>query len=199
MARAHGHAFVVEQGGHVVGMHAFDQERQHRGTLSGVIRRLEAAGYVERTVDARDARRAGLTLTAAGRTVNRRRAGTFEDAAADTARNWQAHRILADHYLSRGDYRRTLDHCRRGLACGREQAKFLGTYGRALFETGSRDQAIGHLREAVRLAPGSLQKAEELQLRLVQLRKREARGAQELDDLFGVRFVNDKGEYEECG
>jgi DNA-binding MarR family transcriptional regulator len=52
----------------------------HRGTLSGVVRRLEAAGYVERTVDARDARRAGLTLTASGRSVNRRRAGTFEDA-----------------------------------------------------------------------------------------------------------------------
>jgi len=44
------------------------------------LRNLEAAGYVERTVDARDARRAGLTLTAAGRSVNRRRAGTFEDA-----------------------------------------------------------------------------------------------------------------------
>ena len=52
----------------------------HRGTLSGVVRRLEVAGYVERTVDARDARRAGLTLTAKGRAVNRRRAGTFEDA-----------------------------------------------------------------------------------------------------------------------
>ena len=52
----------------------------HRGTLSGVVRRLEAAGYVIRTVDASDARRAGLTLTASGRRVNRRRAGTFEDA-----------------------------------------------------------------------------------------------------------------------
>ena len=52
----------------------------HRGTLSGVLRRLEAAGYITRTVDASDARRAGLTLTAAGRKVNRRRAGTFEDA-----------------------------------------------------------------------------------------------------------------------
>ena len=52
----------------------------HRGTLSGVVRRLAAAGYVTRTVDASDARRAGLTLTAAGQRVNRRRAGTFEDA-----------------------------------------------------------------------------------------------------------------------
>jgi DNA-binding MarR family transcriptional regulator len=52
----------------------------HRGTLSGILQRLEAAGYIERTVDARDARRAGLTLTRAGQTMNRRRAGTFEDA-----------------------------------------------------------------------------------------------------------------------
>ena len=52
----------------------------HRGTLSGILRRLETAGFVERTVDARDARRAGLTLTRAGQAANRRRAGTFEGA-----------------------------------------------------------------------------------------------------------------------
>jgi DNA-binding MarR family transcriptional regulator len=59
----------------------------HRGTLSGIVRRLEGAGYVERMVDPRDSRRAGLTLTAKGRAVNRRRQGTFEDAAR---------RVLAD-------------------------------------------------------------------------------------------------------
>ncbi len=52
----------------------------HRGTLSGILRRLETAGYITRTVDARDARRAGLRLTPSGQTVNRRRAGTFEGA-----------------------------------------------------------------------------------------------------------------------
>ena len=74
----------------------------HRGTLSGVVRRLEAAGYVTRTVDARDARRAGLTLTAAGRTVNRRRAGTFEDAARRVLESIQpAERSAAEHVLAR--------------------------------------------------------------------------------------------------
>jgi DNA-binding MarR family transcriptional regulator len=53
----------------------------HRGTLSGIVRRLEEAEYVERTVDERDSRRAGLTLTPKGRSMNRRREGTFEDAA----------------------------------------------------------------------------------------------------------------------
>jgi DNA-binding MarR family transcriptional regulator len=52
----------------------------HRGTVSGIVRRLEAAGYVSRVVDPADGRRAGLTLTVAGRAMNRRRAGTFEDA-----------------------------------------------------------------------------------------------------------------------
>ena len=74
----------------------------HRGTLSGVVRRLEAAGYVTRTVDAADARRAGLTLTAAGHRVNRRRAGTFEDAARRAlAATLPAERAAAEHVLAR--------------------------------------------------------------------------------------------------
>lgn len=52
----------------------------HRGTVSGIVRRLEAAGHVSRVVDPADGRRAGLTLTVGGRATNRRRAGTFEDA-----------------------------------------------------------------------------------------------------------------------
>jgi DNA-binding MarR family transcriptional regulator len=73
----------------------------HRGTVSGIVRRLEAAGYVSRVVDPTDGRRAGRTLTVGGRGMNRRRAGTFEDAvrqlqasmpAADLA---SAERVLA--------------------------------------------------------------------------------------------------------
>jgi len=57
---------------------------------------------VTRTVDARDARRAGLTLTAAGRTVNRRRAGTCEDAARRVLESIQpAERSAAEHVLAR--------------------------------------------------------------------------------------------------
>ncbi len=57
-------------------------------------------------------------------------------------------------------------------------------------------QAADCLQQAVRLAPGKYQKAEELQLRLVRLRQREKTGAQELDDLFGLAFVGDSGSYE---
>jgi MarR family transcriptional regulator, organic hydroperoxide resistance regulator len=52
----------------------------HRGTLSGIIQRLEASGYVRRTSDPNDRRRVGLTLTEAGTSINQRRSGTFEGA-----------------------------------------------------------------------------------------------------------------------
>jgi MarR family transcriptional regulator, organic hydroperoxide resistance regulator len=84
----------------------------HRGTLSGVLRRLEAAGYIARTVDASDGRRAGLTLTAAGRRVNRRRAGTFEDAVRRVLGSTLAtERAAAEHVLARlaGELRITGD------------------------------------------------------------------------------------------
>jgi MarR family transcriptional regulator, organic hydroperoxide resistance regulator len=74
----------------------------HRGTLSGVVRRLEAAGYVARTVDPSDTRRAGLTLTPAGHRVNRRRAGTFEDAVRRVlASTLPSERAAAEHVLAR--------------------------------------------------------------------------------------------------
>ena len=74
----------------------------HRGTLSGILRRLEAAGYIARTVDTRDARRAGLTLTRAGQSVNRRRAGTFEDAVRRMLESVRGtERSAAEHVLSR--------------------------------------------------------------------------------------------------
>jgi DNA-binding MarR family transcriptional regulator len=84
----------------------------HRGTLSGVVRRLEAAGYVTRTVDASDARRAGLTLTEAGQRVNRRRAGTFEDAVRRVlAATPAGERAAAERVLGRlgGELRDTGD------------------------------------------------------------------------------------------
>ena len=52
----------------------------HRATLSGIVRRLRTSGYLEGTVNSRDGRRVGLTLTESGQAINRRRAGTFEEA-----------------------------------------------------------------------------------------------------------------------
>lgn len=52
----------------------------HPSTLTGVLRRLERRGLVERTVDPADGRRALLALTARGREVDELRSGTVEAA-----------------------------------------------------------------------------------------------------------------------
>jgi DNA-binding MarR family transcriptional regulator len=64
---------------------------------------LEAAGYVTRTVDARDARRAGLTLTTAGRTVNPTASRHFRGRAPGGcwSRFEPAERAAAEHVLAR--------------------------------------------------------------------------------------------------
>ncbi|MGD9903540.1 MAG: MarR family winged helix-turn-helix transcriptional regulator [Vicinamibacterales bacterium] len=52
----------------------------HPSTLTGVLRRLEAGGLVERRAAAGDGRRAELRLTTAGAGLDRRRHGTVEAA-----------------------------------------------------------------------------------------------------------------------
>ena len=50
------------------------------GTVTGILRRLEASGIITRTRDTSDSRRICLALTSRGRSVNRRRTGTIEFA-----------------------------------------------------------------------------------------------------------------------
>jgi DNA-binding MarR family transcriptional regulator len=50
----------------------------HPSTLTGVLKRLEAHGLLERRSDPADARRALLVLTARGRAVDAVRGGTVE-------------------------------------------------------------------------------------------------------------------------
>ena len=57
----------------------------HPGTVTGIVRRLEAAGLVTQTRDAEDTRRRHLMLTASGRRLDRRRKGTVEAAVRRTA------------------------------------------------------------------------------------------------------------------
>jgi tetratricopeptide (TPR) repeat protein len=61
---------------------------------------------------------------------------------------------------------------------------------------GDLQQAAMCLQLAVRLAPGKHQRAEEYHLKLVRLRLRAGRDAQGLDDLFGVHYVGEGGQYE---
>ena len=59
---------------------------------------------------------------------------------------------------------------------------------------GDLEQAAFALKEAIRLAPGKLQRTEEYQLKLVRLRQQK-KGLAELEDLFGVRWVGEDGSY----
>jgi DNA-binding MarR family transcriptional regulator len=52
----------------------------HPSTLTGILKRLSAAGLLDRKADPADARRGLLTLTARGRSVDAVRAGTVEAA-----------------------------------------------------------------------------------------------------------------------
>lgn len=58
----------------------------HPGTMSGMLKRLDAAGFIARRGHKTDARRFVLSLTATGMAANRQRGGTFESAARDVLR-----------------------------------------------------------------------------------------------------------------
>lgn len=77
----------------------------------------------------------------------------FEDAVADTDRNYVAHRALAGQYFNRGDYARALRHAEEGARHPRDLGEVLPTYGMALYQTGARERAIATLEEATRVAP----------------------------------------------
>ena len=56
----------------------------HPSTLTGVLKRLQERGIIERRVDPNDARRALLDLTSHGRELDSLRAGTVEAAVRQT-------------------------------------------------------------------------------------------------------------------
>jgi hypothetical protein len=57
-------------------------------------------------------------------------------------------------------------------------------------------QAVACLELAVRLAPEKNKQAEQLHLKLLKLRLEQGKKFVPVDDLFGVRYVGDKGEFE---
>lgn len=99
-------------------------------------------------------------------------------------------------YLRLGEVGKALDLLRNAQREYPHHFRSVANLGTAWQLQGDLVQAAASLQEAVRLAPGKFQKAEELQLRLVRLRQRQARDAQELDDLFGIRYAGEVGKYE---
>jgi hypothetical protein len=95
-----------------------------------------------------------------------------------------------------GDAGRAVEVLRAAQRAYPNHFKIAANLGTAYQLSGELDLAAAVLREAVRLAPGKQQEAEKAHLRLVQLRQKQGRDNQDLDDLFGVRYLGDDGKYE---
>jgi tetratricopeptide (TPR) repeat protein len=99
-------------------------------------------------------------------------------------------------YLRLGEPGKALGVLRPAQRAHPAHFRLAANLGTAWQKHGDLTQAAAALGQAVRLAPGKLTRAEQLHLKLVRLRGREAPRTQTLDDLFGVRFVGPSGAYE---
>jgi hypothetical protein len=127
----------------------------------------------------------------------------YQKAAAELVKLSRRRKLKADErahlgalYVRLGEYGKAVEVLRAAQRLYPRHFRIAANLGTAWQLHGDLTQAAACLRQAVRLAPGKLQKAEEYQWKLVRLRQRQPRTAQTLDDLFGVRFVGDKGKYE---
>src|SRR5207248_3172631 len=99
-------------------------------------------------------------------------------------------------YIRHGDPGKAVELLRSAQRKHPNHFHIVSNLGTAWQLQGELQQAAACLEQAVRLAPGKLQKAEESQLKLVRQRQRQSRGSDELDDLFGALFVGEQGKYE---
>jgi hypothetical protein len=97
-------------------------------------------------------------------------------------------------YVRLGEPGKTVALLRTAQLEHRNHFCILANLGTACQLQGDLSQAALYLQQAVRLAPGKLQEAEEYHLRLVQLRLKKQNDG--VDNLFGVRFLGEKGAYE---
>jgi hypothetical protein len=126
----------------------------------------------------------------------------YEKAAAELEKTARSRALTADESADLGALHIRLGNLPRAVAVLREAQRLhpkhyriVANLGTAWQLQGDLDHAETSLRDAVRLAPGNFQRAEEYQLRLVRAR-RQQRDGQGLDPLLEIAFVNDKNEYE---
>jgi tetratricopeptide (TPR) repeat protein len=146
----------------------------------------------------------------------------YEEAAAKLEKSSRERKLSADEsadlgalYIRLGESGKAMEILRSAQREHPNHFHLAANLGTAWQLQGDLEQAAIHLEQAVRLAPGKLQKAEEYHLKLVRLRNRSLNsmkpsgGRQPLqsggreppeqspgfDDLFGVRFVDDEGKY----
>lgn len=92
-------------------------------------------------------------------------------------------------YVRLGETARAVEVLRTAQRDHPNHFQLVANLGTAWQMQGDLAQAAACLEQAVRLAPPKLRTLEQLHLRLVRLRSPEARDAQDLDDLFGIRYA----------
>jgi hypothetical protein len=93
-----------------------------------------------------------------------------------------------------GEAERAVPLLRRAHQLHPNHFAILANLGTAWQSLGDLPQAALALEQAVRLAPGKQLPFEQAHLKLVRDRKRAGKG--ELDDLFGIQYTGEKGDYE---
>jgi hypothetical protein len=127
----------------------------------------------------------------------------YEEQAARLAKLGRERALTADEaadlgalYVRLGEANRALEVLRPAQRAHPTHFRLAANLGTAWQLQGDLAQAAAALQHAVGLAPGRWQRAEELHLKLVRLRAREAADTHSLDDLFGLRFVGPGGKFE---
>jgi tetratricopeptide (TPR) repeat protein len=127
----------------------------------------------------------------------------YEEQAAKLAQAAAKRKLTADEaadlgalYVRLGEIAKAVEVLRAAQREYPHHFHIAASLGTAWQLQGDLERAAEALSQAVRLAPGKLQKAEEYHLKLVRLRQRQARDAQDLDDLFGIRYVGEDGTYQ---
>jgi hypothetical protein len=127
----------------------------------------------------------------------------YEAEAAKLAKLSQERPLSADEaadlgalYLRLGETARAVEVLRSAQRAHASHFHLAANLGTAWQMQGDLRQAAVSLELAARLAPAKLQEAERLHLKLVRLRARQPRDAQDLDDLFGMQYVGPSGKFE---
>jgi hypothetical protein len=126
----------------------------------------------------------------------------YQEALSKLEKEGQRRALTADEsadlgalYIRLGEPAKAVARLRAAQREHPKHFRLIANLGTAWQMQGDLEQAASCLREAVKLAPGKYQGAEELQLRLVEGRLK-SKNPDALDNLFGVQFLNSKGQYE---
>jgi hypothetical protein len=145
----------------------------------------------------------GVGIKPAGRVPASPLRKRYQEEAGRLAKDARTRKLSADEwadlgalYVRLGAAAKAVDVLRAAQREHPHHFRIAANLGTAWQLQGDLGQAAACLKEAVRLAPGKLQKAEEYHLKLVQLRQRRPKNTQKLDDLFDVRYVGPSGKYE---